>query len=216
MTYRSLTLLGVAVAAASMCSADLLYNQAFNGSSSLYASQNDTNVGGLGNFATTYDNFTLPSLSTVGAVAWTGGYYGGTIAPIAGFTLQFYSDNAGVPGASISSTYIAGTANEGDIGNFGGYEMYTYSANLGTAFTASAGIQYWLSIVPDLGHPPQWGWATGTGGDGAAYQVFLGTGAALANDMAFELASTPEPFTFGLIGVGLAGIALAKFRRARS
>jgi PEP-CTERM motif len=26
----------------------------------------------------------------------------------------------------------------------------------------------------------------------------------------------PEPMTFGLIGFGLAGIALAKFRRARS
>ena len=218
MTFRSLTLLGVAVAAAGVCSADLLYNQTFDSTGNWYASQNDTNSGGLGNFATTYDNFTLSNLSTVTDVSWTGTYYNGTISPIAGFTLQFYSDNAGVPGSSIYSTYITGTANETDIGNFNGMEFYTYSATLGAAFSALGGTQYWLSIVPDLGFPPQWGWATGTGGDGASYQVFFGAGNANANDMAFSLSgiATPEPFTFGLMGLGLGGIALAKSRRARS
>jgi hypothetical protein len=217
LTFRSLTLLGVAVAAAGMCSADLIYNQSFDGSGVAFASQNDTNSGGFGNFATTYDNFTMPNLSTVTDVSWTGLYFNGTIAPIAGFTLQFYSDNAGAPGSSIYSTVIIGTANETDIGSFGN-ETYTYSATLGGSFTALGGTQYWLSIVPDLGFPPQWGWATGTGGDGANYQVFQGVGTAGANDMAFSLSGieTPEPFTFGLIGLGLGGIALAKFRRTRA
>ena len=201
-----------------MCSADLLYNQSFDTVAGTgYASQNDTNAGGLGNFATTYDNFTLPNLSTVTDVSWTG-LYSGTISPIAGFTLQFYSDNGGVPGLSVYSTYITGTANETDIGSFNGFESYTYAATLGSSFTALGGTQYWLSIVPDLGYPPQWFWATGTGGDGAGYQVFQGTGAASTHDMAFSLSglATPEPFTFGMMGLGLAGIALAKFRRARS
>ncbi len=217
MTSRSLVLFCAAAAAASLCSADLLYNQSFDGSGNLYASQNDT-TGGFGNYATTYDNFTLPTLSNVDTVSWTGGYFDGTIAPIAGFTIQFYGDNAGTPGASIYSTFIAGTAGETDIGNFGGNDIYTYSATLGTVFTALGATQYWLSIVPDVGFPPEWGWATGTGGDGAAYQNFLGAGAAITGDLTFELdgVATPEPMTFGLIGMGLAGLALAKFRRARS
>jgi hypothetical protein len=197
-----------------VCSADLLYNQAYDGSGGLLASQNDTS-GTFGAFATTYDNFTLPNLSYVTGVAWTGGYFNPpTQGTITAFTLQFYSDNAGTPGPSVYSTFISGTAGETLLGG----AIYTYSATLGSAFTANAGTQYWLSIVPDLGFPPQWGWADGTGGDGAGYQVFFGAGAATANDMAFTLTgiATPEPFTFGLIGVGLAGIALAKFRRARS
>ena len=215
MTSRSLTLLGIAVAAAGMCSADIIYNQPFDGSGQLYASQNDTNSGGFGNFATVYDNFTLSTATEVWGVQWTGGYFNGTIAPIAGFTLQFYSDSGGVPGASIYSTYIPGTAGETDIGLYGAYELYNYSAGLGTPFDAAGGTQYWLSIVPDIGFPPQWGWTSGTGGDGASYQVFFGAGSVLAADMAFSL-STPEPFTFGLIGIGLAGIALVKVRRVRS
>jgi PEP-CTERM motif len=217
LTSRSLVLFCAATAVASLCSADLLYNQSFDGSGTAISSQNDT-TGGFGNFATAYDNFTLPNLSTVSSVSWVGEYFDGSIAPIAGFTLQFYGDDAGTPGASIYSTFISGTANETDIGSFGGFEAYTYSATLGTAFTALGGTQYWLSIVPDLGFPPQWGWSTGTGGDGASYQVFQGSGASIPNDLAFELdgLATPEPFTFGLIGIGLAGIALAKFRRARS
>ncbi len=218
MTSRLLVLLCAASAAASLCSADLLYNQSFDGSGGAYSSQDDT-TGGNGNFATAYDNFTLPSLSSVATVSWVGEYFNGTIAPISGFTLQFYSDNAGIPGASVYSTFIAGTANETDIGGTGlGDEAYSYSANLGTAFTALGGVQYWLSIVPDLGFPPQWGWSTGTGGDGASYQVFLGTGAAKTGDLTFELdgLAIPEPLTFGLIGFGLAGIALVKFRRSRS
>ena len=40
----------------------------------VYASQNDT-TGGNGNYATTYDNFTLGTTSNVDEFAWIGGYF---------------------------------------------------------------------------------------------------------------------------------------------
>ena len=68
------------------------------------------------------------------------------------------------------------------------------------------GVQYWLSIVPDIGFPPQWGWESGTGGDGAAYQCFLGScGPITTNDLAFTLlgaavSNTPEPSSLFMLG----------------
>ena len=89
---------------------------------------------------------------------------------------------------------IAGAANETFLGGID----YSYSLNLGTPFTALAGTQYWLSVVPDMGFPPQWGWATGTGGDGTAYQDYFGTLSQQGTDFAFSLvgnpvSATPEP-----------------------
>ena len=69
---------------------------------------------------------------------------------------------------------------------------------------------YWASVVPDLGFPPQWGWASGTGGDGISYQDFFGTRTQLGSDMAFAIDGTqvtPEPGTLIMLGTGILGIA---------
>jgi hypothetical protein len=170
-----------------------LYAQPPGGSGNLYASQNDTKSGGYGNFATVYDDFTLASTSSINMVKWTGGYYNSGPGTITGFTVDFWANNSsGAPGASVAS--IAGAANETFLGGID----YSYSLNLGTPFTALAGTQYWLSVVPDMGFPPQWGWATGTGGDGTAYQDYFGTLSQQGTDFAFSLvgnpvSATPEP-----------------------
>src|ERR1017187_9783478 len=83
--------------------AGILYTQPFDASGNLYASQNDTNSGGQGSFATAYDNFTLGANSTVTEVDFTGGYYNGTPASIARWTVTFYNNAAGVPGGSLAS-----------------------------------------------------------------------------------------------------------------
>jgi hypothetical protein len=189
--------------------ATVLYNQPYDGTGILYASQNDTNVGGFGNFATTYDNFTLASNSTITDVAWTGGYWGGSPAAISGFTIGFYSDNAGVPGALLLSDAFSGNGNE----NLFASPIATYSTTLGTAFSAAGGTPYWMSIQATIGLPPQWGWAEGTGGNGNAYEVFRGTGGATFSDMAFTLSGStvPEPVTFLLAGSAL--LLLGSVRR---
>lgn len=200
--------------AACVASASILYTQPYDGSGNLLASQNDTNSGGLGNFATVYDNFTLANVSSISEVTWTGGYFNpATQAPIAQFDVSFYSDSGGAPGALLTSYVITGTATETLLGG----AIYTYDVSLPTAFSAAGGTQYWLSVVPDLGFPPQWGWATGMGGDGSAYQVFLGSGGPVAFDMSFALGGTtiPEPVSFALTGIGLGLVGLASWRRRR-
>lgn len=180
-------------------------NPDFNGA---FASQNDTN--GNGNFATVYDNFTLGSTTSLSSVEWIGSYFNPPVqGPITGWTLQFYADAAGQPGASIYSTHVAGTAGETFL-QFDNAGDPTYLYGLNVNFTAAAGTQYWLSVVPDLGFPPQWGWETGTGGDGLSYQDFFGARSALGNDLSFALfsgTSTPEPGTLIMLGTGILGLA---------
>ena len=213
LNWKSALLASALLAAGSVpAAASVLYNQPYDGTGNLYASQNDTNVGGYGNFATVYDNFTLGGTSIINDVAWTGGYFNGSPAPIAQFTVTFWADNAGQPGGSLASYVIAGNANETLLNG----QIYTYDAAV--AFAAAAGTQYWLSVVPDIGFPPQWGWASGTGGDGVAYQDFFGNRTNLGVDMAFTLSGSsgvPEPVSFSLAGIGLGLVGLASWKRRK-
>ncbi len=195
-----------------------VYSQPWDGSGNLFASQNDTSSGGFGPFATAYDNFTLAATSTVTQAAWVGGYFNtASQAPISGFTLTFWSDNAGQPGSPLKTESIAGTANETFMADTGGSAVYSYSATLPTPFKATADTHYWLSVVPDLSYPPQWGWATGTGGDGVSYNDFFGSRTQAPGDLAFTLKGSsiiPEASTMiGFGGLVLGGLLFLRRRR---
>ena len=184
-----------------------IYCQNWDGGSNLFSSQNDTN--GLGNFATVYDNFTFTRTWDVESFHWVGGYFNpANQAPITAWTLTFYNDNAGQPGNPIATGTFAGNGGETFIGNVNGFPIFEYSLFFGS-FDMAPGT-YWASVVPDLGFPPQWGWATGTGGDGISYQDFFGTRTQLGSDMAFAIDGTqvtPEPGTLIMLGTGILGIA---------
>lgn len=229
LTLAGAVCAGLLLSVASASATSTLYTQPNGGSGNGYASQNDTN--GLGNFATTYDNFTLhihfrpgspdapPPSSGITTVQWFGQYFNPpTAGAITAFTISFYADAGGVPGALVESDTIAGNANETLVGLAGdGLPLYSYSADI-IAFAPIADTQYWMSIVPDLGFPPRWGWSSGTGGDGQGYQCFFGTCGFIGDDLAFTLngnipPQVPEPSSSVLIATGLLGAAASIRRR---
>jgi len=198
-------------------SATVLYDQPWDGGTNgSYASQNDTNE--YGNFATAFDDFNLSNSATITNIAWTGGYFNppsqGTIT---GFTLQIYSDNDGLPGNSLYSVSVPGTANETFLDSNNGYPYFSYNASVN--FAATGGAEYWLSVVPNLGFPPQWGWATGTGGNQNAQQVFFGSLNPLDFDLAFTLSgsvsATPLPSTWTMLIAGIVGLGFFAYRGSR-
>jgi hypothetical protein len=111
-------------------------------------------------------------------------------------------------------THISGTGNETFLGDYNGFPAYSYDVS-GLNFADLAGVKYWLSVVPDLAFPPQWGWATSQDGNGVSYQDYFGSRGQLAADAAFTLIGTsvPGPGAFIMLstgGLGLAGAARRK------
>jgi hypothetical protein len=160
------------------------------------ASQNDTSSGGFGNFATTYDSFSLTVATPITDVEWQGAWLP-TQGSISAFTLTFW-DNSGAnstPGSALLIAHIPGNANETFVGSdVTGLLVFNYSADLPTPFSAVGGTTYWVSIVPDTPTTfPQWFWHTGLDGDARSVQDFFATGrSVIPNDLAFAL-TVPGP-----------------------
>ena len=212
----------------------VLYSQATDNNGA-YTSQNDTSW--FGNFATAYDDFTLGASALVTQVDWVGSYFNPQVqGSITAFTLTVWSDSGGQPDSPLFSQSMNGTANETQVTTdagtgFGpGFDVqgdpeFNYSASLLGGFNAIAGTQYWLSIVPDLGFPPQWGWETSTGTESSpvSYQDFFGARSQNPTDLAFTLLgnpggnSVPEPGkALTLLCLGLASFTGMTWRKRRN
>jgi hypothetical protein len=198
------------------------YNQPFDQTGNGSFSQNDTN--GFGEYAITYDDFSVNISDPIQEVRWVGGYYNPPAqGQITGWNIGFYSDNNGQPGALLSSTHVAGSGNETFVGYFGAaVPMFSYDVS-GLNFAGcskAAQIKCWMSVVPDLGYPPQWEWASGNGGDGVSYLNFFGDSEPQNMDMAFELlggqANTPEPGGFALLATAAVSAIGALKRRLKA
>ena len=172
----------------------------------LFTSQNDTII--FGNYATVFDNFTVSRTFSIESLHWIGGYFNPpNQGPITAWTATFYLDNAGQPGNAFAGVSQAGTGGETFVGNVNGFPIFVYGLSFSDIVVTPG--TYWVSVVPDLGFPPQWGWASGTGSDGIAFQDFFGVRSQLSVDMAFALDGrvVPEPGTLIMLGIGILGIA---------
>jgi len=177
----------------------------------LYASQNDTGTNGLGNLATTYENFTLGATTAINQVQWVGGYFNPqSLVPITQWTVSFYANNGGQPGTLLQAFTIAGNGGETFPQNdVLGDPNYLYTA--AASFSAAAGTTYWLSVVPDLAFPPEWGWGSSSEGNNNSYQDYFGVRSQILDNMAFALftqtTTVPEPGSLMLLGSGVVGVA---------
>ncbi len=184
-------------------------NQPWDGTGNLVASQNDT--GGWGNFATTYDDFTFTQSTDTNGISWVGGYFNPpTQGAIAGFTVTYYNSVAGAPGNAIAAGFFPGTCNETLVAD----SIYSYSVAYNT-FTFGPGT-YFLSLVPDLAFPPQWGWATSAVGDNGGYQTFFGNTAPTGVNNAFSIegTTTPEPASMAALGLGVVAMLRRRAKKA--
>lgn len=171
------------------------------------------------------DSFILPALTglsstvVVNQVVWYG-TPGGVNTSQPTFTIVFYEDDGGLPGAVFArqtvSTSISATGEFLTRGRLSNPE-YAYSAFL-SPLTFTAGATYWISIQPDS----YWWWEYGAGGNGR-FIPFRSEDPTdfhehLSGDLAFTLlnGTTPEPSGLAFVATGLFGVfGIARRRLSR-
>jgi hypothetical protein len=186
-----------------LCHAGILYEDPIGANHSSAISSTLNFFGQVPGYRTA-DSFQLASGGTVGIVEWWGTVKSGGSS----FEITFYSDSAGLPGASLSSLAVAPTVS----GNLGTPTdpISLYSATLSTPFDAAPGVLYWISVY-DAAADGSWLWRAADVSISGARQhrnnpfdpwqpIF---------DVAFRLednTEAPEPVTLSLTGSALLGL----------
>lgn len=164
---------------------------------------------GLDGDAYCWDSFSVASNTAITEVHWRGGYEyhpsGTGHGAISSFEVSIWRSiggnsqpDLGAGGRLVRYT-VSGTAGETAAGTFGGMALFDYGYTLPSPFQATGGAVYWVRIVAAQGivapsYAPDWGLATGTGGNGAHFRYITGGNYQMpGNDLAFYLAASGAP-----------------------
>jgi Divergent InlB B-repeat domain len=189
--------------------ADVVYAQPHNGAGTVHKSSWYA-PDGLDGDEYAWDSFTLASGAAISEIRWRGGYaysiYGFARSPVTSFTISIYRSIAAGSqpdlgtGGRLARYTVNSNAGETAAGIFGGVSMYDYAYTLPAAFQAAAGTKYWVQIeasqglAPSTGWPPDWGLATGAGGNNAYFRFIVGgTYQAITSDLAFSIVTSAAP-----------------------
>jgi hypothetical protein len=166
-----------------------------------------------------WESFTLSSAQPVAEITWRGGYDPlkfGSGGPVVDFTVAIYPS---IPGGSqpdllnppLLQQLTLGNADQTLAGEFNGTTLYDYNLTLSTAFTPAPNTTYWLQVEAHQNALPDWGLATGSGGNGTHFRRIYADGVRYQiapGDAAFSLVSpVPEP----ALSTIAAALALAGF-----
>lgn len=165
------------------------------------------------------DSFSLAGGGVINQVTFWGGAY--NHAAFGAFSVSFFADSAGLPGAQLAST--TGSPTPLVVGPSDGYgtdqPLNEFTMNI-PSFTAAAGVTYWFSAA-DSGGGYNFVW-TPAGYNDAAYRSggpwnsYANNGA--RSSQAFELSNVsggvPEPATWALMLLGFGAIGLTARRRS--
>jgi hypothetical protein len=166
----------------------------------------------------TADNFSLAGGGQIQTVQWWGFYLPldlGNPTSLDDFTVTFYTNEGGLPGAVAYQENLFATAEA--TGEFvaGVADQYLYTADLSQAFEALADETYFFSVTNNtgLGDEGTWGWEFSSLVDGVGLSPDGGNfwQADGSYDVAFRLVGVPGPATGALLA--LAGLAGSRRRK---
>ncbi len=154
-----------------------------------------------------FDDFTVSTTQTITTVGWQGIYCVQQVnsaapAPTASaFTVSFYPDAGGrpnLPAILQTSTFTVAQTGQALEKTVSGltcgtatpttWPFYRYSVTLPTAFTATAGTKYWISIQATTpSYAVYFGWRDGTPNNNSSLQLFQGVYTTYNVDRAYSL-----------------------------
>lgn len=157
------------------------------------------------------ENFSLGTSTSIGAVGCWGVYFTNNIQ-VDNFTVKIYADSFGLPGTLLYSGAPTSTTSIDTGVDAFGVDVYETTMTLGSAFNASAGTQYWVSIINSTGLGSDWGWVTSSSDSVGAFTLdYGGSWNPLGTSSSLRLYDVPAPSSLALLGLG--GLIAGRRRR---
>ncbi|MFA7331154.1 MAG: hypothetical protein WC326_08780 [Candidatus Delongbacteria bacterium] len=149
-----------------------------------------------------WDSFQLSADQAITEIRWRGGHdpaYAYWSSPVLDFTVSIWANNGTLWQPDVIHVPLAeyqaeSTCGETPAGSFGGVALSDYHYTLPSPFQAAAGTRYWVQIIAWMHGIPDWGFATGSGGNGSHFRKLPeGQYQSITGDLVFSLHTSAAP-----------------------